>query len=335
MVDIAERAGVAVSTVSYALSGKRPVAAETRERIQRAIVELGFQPHAQARALKSRSSRTLALFYPGSRDRIELESHIFLAGVAEAVSEADYSLLVSTASRDPDGIAEVLETGRADGVILMEVRMHDERVERLVRAGHPFSVIGRTADNEGLDFVDFDFEDAVRTAVGYLHELGHRSIALLDRGSHFAGPDFGPTVRMRLGFERILDDLSMDGEYLLLIGPAGETYIRVLRFLERKSDCTAVIPFSVTFTPLLAALRDLGRFVPEDISVVAITASQVGDLVTPPLTTVELPAFEMGRLGAEILLRRLTNPNGPRSQMLLRGPIQIRSSAAPPKAVPS
>lgn len=326
--DIARHSGVAVSTVSYALSGKRPVSAETKARVQLAIDELGFQPHAPARALRGGTSRTIAVFFPAGRDTLEIESHIFLSGVAEAMSEFDYSLLVSTATQDPAGIAATLETGRADGVILMEVRMADERVERLRADGHPFSLIGRCEDTDGISFVDFDFEGAVQKAVQHLHELGHRHIALLNRAPALANTDYGPTVRSRAGFERALRDLAMHGEHLL-VGTSGQHYIEVLRYLERTPSVTAAVTLSVTYAPLLAALRDLDRQVPNDFTVVAIIASQVADLVTPPLTTIDLPAFEMGRLGAEILIRRLADLGGPPSQILLRGQLQVRSSAPP------
>jgi DNA-binding LacI/PurR family transcriptional regulator len=336
MVDIAKRAGVAVSTVSYALSGKRSVSAATRGRIQEAITELGFQPHALARALKSRSSRTIALFYPGTRDAIEIDRDIFLAGVAEGTSEADYSLLVSMAAHDPLAIATMLETGRADGVVLMEVRMHDQRVARLQADRHPFSLIGRCENNDGISFVDFDFEGAVRTAMAHLHELGHRHVVLLNHhGSAPAvvGPDFGPAVRARLGFEEALTDLSMEGE-VLRSGLAADHEIEALRYLERTPSCTAAITVSLTFTPLLAALRDLNRRVPQDFSVVAIVAPQVAMLVRPPLTTIDVPAFEMGRLGAEILIRRLADGDAPPSQHILRGQLQVRSSGPPPTLRP-
>src|SRR5712671_5440755 len=173
MVDIAKRSGVALSTVSYALSGKRPVSPEVRARVQEAINELGFRPHAPARALKSRSARTISVFFPTARDTLEVESHIILSGIAEAASEFDYSLLVSSAVQDPDAVLAAIETGRADGVILLEVQMSDARVERLRAAGHPFSLIGRCEDNDGISYVDFDFAGAVELAVRHLHELGH------------------------------------------------------------------------------------------------------------------------------------------------------------------
>lgn len=332
MVDIANRAGVALSTVSYALSGKRSVSVETRERIQQAIQELGFRPHAPARALASRSSRTISLFFPASEDDLQLESHIFLTGVAEATSAADYSLLVSTAAEDPADIAATLETGRADGVILMEVRMQDERVERLRIGERPFSLIGRCSDNDGVSFVDFDFEHAVGSALDHLAQLGHRHIALLNRAPALAGSDYGPTIRSRAAFEQGLGRLALDGAQLVC-EPSRDSWLQVRAFLERTPACTAAITLSVTFAPLLAALTNVGRRIPDDFTVVAIVAPQVAELVTPPLTTVDMPAFEMGRLGAEILIRRLAGSDTHASQVLLRGELQVRSSG-PPRTQP-
>jgi DNA-binding LacI/PurR family transcriptional regulator len=329
MVDIANRAGVALSTVSYALSGKRTVSEETRIRIQEAIKELGFQPHAAARALASRSSTTISLFFPATRDDVQLESHIFMAGVAEATGEAGYSLLVSTAAKDPDDIAAALETGRADGVILMEVAMQDQRVERLRTGDHPFSLIGRCEDLEGVSYVDFDFEHAVRLALGHLAELGHRNVALVNRAPTLAGVDYGPAIRTRTAFEQGCQELSLEGGGVVC-DSSGDAYARVRGFLEGAPQCTAAITLSVTFAPLLAVLRDLGRTVPGDFSVVAIVASQVAELVTPPLTTVDLPAFEMGRLGSEILIRRLERHDDPPLQVVLRGELRVRSSGRPP-----
>jgi DNA-binding LacI/PurR family transcriptional regulator len=330
MIDIAQRSGVAVSTVSYALSGKRPVSAETRERVQRAIDDLGFRPHEPARALKSRSSRTVSLFSPYFRDGFDIEGQIFLSGIVEATSEFDYGLLVSTSTPDPGDIVATLENGRADGVILMEVRLADERVKRLRSSGYPFCIIGRTADNDGIDFVDYDFEEAVSTAVRHLHELGHRRVALLNRAPSLVGADYGPTVRSQTAFETATRELSVQGDHLFS-GTGDEHYRDVLQFLERSPNCTAAITLSVTYAPLLAALRHLGRRVPDDFSIVAIMTSLLADLVTPRLTTIDLPALEMGRRGAEIMIRRLSDPDLPPAQMLLRGSLHVRSSAPPPE----
>lgn len=333
MIDIARHSGVALSTVSYALSGKRPVSAATRARVQHAIEELGFKPHAVGRALASRVSGTIALFFPASRDSLQVENHIFLAGVAEATSKAGYGLLVSTTAHDPDGPASMLETGRADGALLMEVHLHDERVERLRSSGRIFTLIGHVEDNTGISFVDFDFDDAVRTAVAHLHDLGHRHIALLNRVPDPVDREYGPAERSRTGFEAAISDFSLVGDHLVS-GSTAEHYLQLRRFLEQVPTCTAAITLSMTFAPLLRGLADLGRQVPRDFSIVAVIAPQLREIVNPPLTTVDLPAFDMGRLGAEALLGQLVD--GPRSptQVLLRGRLNTGSSGPPPVVSP-
>lgn len=166
--------------------------------------------------------------------------------------------------------------------------------------------------------------------MAHLHELGHRRVVLLNRVPHLGSTDYGPAACSRAGFEGALRELPLDGDQVFC-GTSGEHYIEVHRFLEHNPDCTAAITLSMTFALLLAALSDLGRRVPQDSSVVAILAPQVAALVRPPLTTIDLPAFEMGRLGAEILIRHLLDGALPPSQLLLRGPLQVRSSGPPPR----
>src|SRR5215469_648978 len=125
MAQIAERAGAALSTVSYVLSGKRPVSEETRKRVLAAIEELNYRPHGPARALASGASHTIALFLPSPQWHLLPVQQTFVAGATAATSASDYSLLLSTAATDPEAVARVVATGRADGVILMETLLHD------------------------------------------------------------------------------------------------------------------------------------------------------------------------------------------------------------------
>ncbi len=138
MADIARRSGVALSTVSYVLSGKRSVSKETQERVRKAIEDLDYRPHPRARALASGTSRTIALFLPSvSWSQLPVQQ-TFVAGVTQATSEHDYALLLSTAPSHPGAAAEIVHQRRADGVILMETLAEDPRVEELRAQGHPF-----------------------------------------------------------------------------------------------------------------------------------------------------------------------------------------------------
>ena len=155
------------------LSGKRAVSDEMRERVLAAIEELDYRPHGPARALASGTSRTIALFLPSPHWQLVPVQQTFVAGATQATSASDYALLLSTAATDPEAVARVVATGRADGVILMETLADDPRVERLQADGHPFALIGRTRDTTGISYVDVDFGDAVGTSLAHLARLGH------------------------------------------------------------------------------------------------------------------------------------------------------------------
>src|SRR3954454_24575037 len=137
--EIAQRAGVSRSTVSYALSGKRPVSAATRKRIQEVIAELGYRPNAAARALKEGRTPTLGLVNPPASTQLTHVQLNFVASVVEASARADLDVLLSPSGGDHDSSFErLLAGGRVDGVILMEIRLEDSRVDRLQEAGLPF-----------------------------------------------------------------------------------------------------------------------------------------------------------------------------------------------------
>ena len=164
MAQIAEHAGVALSTVSYVLSGRRPVSPVLRERVLAAVEALEYRPHGPARALASGNSHTIALFLPSPRWQLIPVQQTFVAGVTQETSANDYGLLLVTSPVDPEAIARTVAMGRADGVILMETLAHDPRVERLRAAGHPFTLIGRTADTTGISFVDLEQRSRSRRA---------------------------------------------------------------------------------------------------------------------------------------------------------------------------
>src|SRR6185437_13737912 len=141
--EIARRSGVARSTVSYALSGKRTVSEATRQRIQAVIDELDYRPNASARALKEGRTRTLGLVIPPASQRLTDMQLGFVASVGEAAARHDLDVLLSPSGGDHDRSFERIVTGRrVDGVVLMEIRMEDARVARLQQTGIPFVTIG-------------------------------------------------------------------------------------------------------------------------------------------------------------------------------------------------
>ena len=206
MAHIAERAGVALSTVSYVLSGKRPVSPEIRERVLAAVEELDYRPHRSARALATGATHTIALFLPSPQWELIPVQQTFVAGATQETSASDYALLLSTSPADPDSIVRLVETGRADGVILMETLADDPRIERLKASGRPFTIIGRTADTSGISFVDLDYGAAVEKSIAHLHGLGHRCIALFNFPQDQLDAGYNSALIARDAFEQAAAD---------------------------------------------------------------------------------------------------------------------------------
>ncbi|MGZ4384383.1 MAG: LacI family DNA-binding transcriptional regulator [Gaiellaceae bacterium] len=333
MAQIAKRAGVALSTVSYALSGKRPVSQEIRERVFAAVEELDYRPHGPARALASGNSHTIALFLPSPRWQLIPVQQTFVAGATQETSASDYALLLSTSPADPETIARVVELGRADGVILMETLAHDRRIERLKAGGHPFTLIGRTADTTGISFVDVDTGGAVEKSLAYLAELGHRCVALFNFPQDQLDAGYNAALIARDVFEEATGALGIRGIHLPCSHPAAEALAVATELLRTEPDCTAAITTGWQFTGLLGALRAADLHVPDDFSVVSVIEAQFAEMLTPSLTGIEWPAFEAGRLAAEMLIEQLTGRATGERQLLIGGELVVRESTGPARAV--
>jgi DNA-binding LacI/PurR family transcriptional regulator len=328
MAQIAERSGVALSTVSYVLSGKRPVSEAMRKRVMAAVDELGYRPHGPARALASGTSRTIALFLPSPQWELVPVQQTFVAGATQATSARDYSLLLSTAAAEPETIVSVVASGRADGAILMETLADDHRVERLEQAGLPFALIGRTADTSGINYVDVDFGAAVTTALEYLAALGHRTVALFNFPQDQLDAGYTSALIARDAFSATSGALDVRGIHLACPHPVDEAAAIATDLLASDPSCTAAITTGWQFTGLLHALRSADRHVPDDFSIVSVIAAQFAEMITPTLTGIEWPAFEAGRLAAEMLIDHLDGNEPPR-QLLIGGELVVRDSTAP------
>ena len=238
MAHIAELAGVALSTVSYVLSGKRTVSPEIRERVLAAVEELDYRPHRSARALASGASHTIALFLPSPQWELIPVQQTFVAGATQETSASDYALLLTTSPADPDGIVRLVETGRADGVILMETLAHDTRIERLKASGRPFTIIGRTADTSGISFVDLDYGAAVEKSLAYLDGRGYRCIALFNFPQDQLDAGYNSALIVRDTFEREAAALGVRGIHLPSPHPAREAFAIATELLRSDSECT-------------------------------------------------------------------------------------------------
>lgn len=155
--DVARLAGVSQSTVSYALTGARPISEETRRRIEAAIEELGYHPNSGARTLRSRRSGVIGLMVPASAPRPGGPMP-FLVAISQEARRFDLDVLVVTADEGAAGVRRVAGTGLCDGLILMEVSRQDERLDAVAASGLPCVSLGKPDEMPGASVVDLDFE---------------------------------------------------------------------------------------------------------------------------------------------------------------------------------
>ncbi|BDZ62186.1 hypothetical protein GCM10025873_19770 [Demequina sediminis] len=192
IADVAQAAGVSISTVSYALSGKRSITQATRERVLAAAQELGYLPHASARMLAANRSHIIAVSEPVHPDTDDAAHMSFAMETTKVARSHNYDTLLLVHDDALAGMRRSAATQLADGIVVLDVDEDDARVPLARTLACPTVFVGLPADTEGLLCVDLDFEAAARTAIDRLVETGHRQIGLishrretLDRGSNF------------------------------------------------------------------------------------------------------------------------------------------------------
>ncbi len=332
--EIAKRAGVSRSTVSYALTGRRPVSPETKQRILAVIDELGYRPNAAARALKEGRTRTIGLVIPPASTRLTDMQLGFVASVVDAAARADLDVLLSPSGGEHDRSFERVVTGqRVDGVIVMEIRLEDDRVARLMASGLPFVGIGRTRDPAGMSWVDLDYETLIGRCVHHLADLGHRDIALVNRSAELVAAGYGPGHRARAGFDRAVADRGLRGVAVCCADDAQAGQACTERLLAEHPELTAIATVNeAAAAGVYHALARAGREVPRDFSIVGVAARHWAENLHPPLTAADVPAVELGAHAVDLLLGRIADPAAAHRHLLVAPPISLRATTGPARS---
>src|SRR5215471_21434957 len=285
IADVATHAGVSMSTVSYVLSGKRPISEETRRRVHAAIRALGYHPHAGARALASNRSNVIALVMPlrtGVHVPVVMQ---FVVSVVTSARKYDHDVLLVTQDEGERGLRRVAGGAIADGLLVMDVELRDVRIPVLRSLSRPSVLIGFPEDAAGLTCIDLDFAAAGALCVDHLADLGHRHIGLV--GSPHA------VYRRQTGFaERLLagvEEASARRGVTATTHPCEPTPEAVLATVEallrEQPQLTGIVVHNEpAVQPLLDALARLGRRVPQDVSVVAICPDELAQGAAPRVT---------------------------------------------------
>ncbi|MGW4215293.1 LacI family DNA-binding transcriptional regulator [Lentzea sp. NPDC004789] len=324
---MARHAGVAPSTVSYVLTGRRSISSETRAKVKESVRLLGYRPQTGVRTLPANRTNVVALVLP-LRPGVHLP--VLMRSVTATVASArenGMDVLLLTANQGAQGLRRVAASAQVDGFLVMDVGLDDDRVPLLRQMSRPSVLIGRPAAVNGLTCVDLDFEAAGAKCVDHLADLGHRYIGFLGAPSVVYQRNTGHAQRTMTGFGAAAMRRGIASTALPVENDYESVLTAVRSLLRTQPAMTAIVVHNEAALGWVAgSLRTLGRRVPEDVAVVAICPDELAEQLR--LTSVQLPAEELGRRATELLVSRLNGLPAP-SLTLLPPKLSCRSSTAP------
>lgn len=311
IVDVAKVAGVSIATVSNVINGKGRVSGTTKENIERVIIELGYTPNLPARNLKTRRTHLVGLVVPMMQPG-RLQDNPFywdlLTGVEEGARDRQFHIILS-------GIDESTETftfakeRRLDGLIVMGTNEGSQAVDRIVNLGMPAVFIDSYLKREDLYQVNLEDRKGSYRAIRYLIDQGHRRIALLIGDIPLERITYYGVLHERwLGYKDALAEAGILYDHALMIRlPTSlDGGYRAADQLIKLADVTAIFSFSdVSAMGLLKRLRELGKKVPEDYSVIGFDNLSISSFTSPALTTVSQNILEKGQEAIRMLLDQI------------------------------
>jgi LacI family transcriptional regulator len=329
--EIAKLANVSKSSVSLVINSKRGVSAETRAKVLRIIEKYQYNPSQIAQSLAGGETKSIGLIIK------EIDNPYFarlMRGVYDACSSLGYSVLLGSSQHLPAKETELIKTmvsKRVDGLIISPLQGEGfdySYLADLVKDRYPLVVLGTVPDYP-INSVDIDNRKAAYDAVSYLIRKGHTKIA------HFAGPVHTGHGRRRLdGYQQALTDHRIPVERSLII-PV-EPYVQNGYKAGKEMFSGSVRPATAVFCyndlvamGLMNALKELGGMVPGTVSVMGFDNIEMDEYLSIPLTTVQMPAYEIGQAAGKLLVSQLGQSSvAPVERIILEHKIIERASVA-------
>jgi DNA-binding LacI/PurR family transcriptional regulator len=302
--DVARLAGVSQSTVSYVMSGKRPISEETRKKVLAAIEGLTYEPNAGARALAGKRTNVVGLVIPFHAGADAVAQLPFIHTIASSARARDHEVLLVTSDEGSAGLRRLAGRSLCDAIVLMDVEARDERVPVAAALPVPVVLIGVPNDPAGLYCVDLDFAEAARLAVAELAATQHDRVAVLGYPAEIISRDLNYVRRFLDAFAASAADHNLPFAVIepVELGRAAAA-AAVDRVIELRGDgrLGLVVPNSPAPQPVLHALDARGIVPGRDISVIALTPDASAEETEPLVTNVSLEPRDVSRRAMETL----------------------------------
>ena len=328
LVLVAERAGVSIASVSRVLNGL-PASLKTTEAVRAAAKELGYVADATARSLKVGKTEQIALAVADVGNPVYVA---MMNEISRVVTDAGYRLVTSSTGNDPDdqiALLDSLNRGYADGVILSPLRVTEPLIEALRDSRLPIVIIGSLPAGVQVDNVRADSVEGMAIAIKHLAKQGAKRVAFVN------GPvDTVPGAARLRGYVTAMEKrgMALHGDMQVnaddFTFAAGLVAAEVL--LDQATPDAIVCANDLLAIATMKVLAKRGIRVPDDVLLIGMDDTDLAELATPSITSVNLGSVKRARAAAKLLIRRLEDPGAPVEQIVIAPKLTIRESSVSP-----
>lgn len=312
--DVAALAGVSPSTVSRTCKNNPSISEETKERVRKAMAELGYEPNFQASNLASQNSRTIGIILPASAKEVYENSFYLEAihGISHYCNGRQYMTTIVTGQDEAeilDAVRSMSRSGKVDGFIILYSKKDDPVIDYLFNEGLLYILIGKATQytNQTI-YIDNDNLLAGREAAEYLYQLGHRRIAYLGSDSSLMF-----SADRKAGYQLALasHQLPVRPEYCVEVKNVSENNEEAIRGLLMQKDRPTAILVSddILAVSLERVCLENHLAIPEDLSIISFNNSLFARLTSPQLTSIDIGAGQLGSEAASQIINHIENPN--------------------------
>lgn len=303
--DVAKLANVSISTVSRVINNAPNVQPETKEKVLNAVKKLNFKPNRIAQSLGGGSFHSIGIVSARSSNQGYVP--LVLQSISEVADEKDYEIILNNSLNEMKEIEKCLsmiDSKVIQGLILLSSRINDRLIEKLYELNFPFVVVGKVLNEYLADkvyTVDTDNLTDCKEAINFLIGLGHKRIGCIHAPLNYVGS------KERLdGHIEAHKEAGIPVDYSLIANGGytiNQSYEAALKLLKCDNPPTAIFATDdIKAMGVYKAVFELGLRIPEDISVVGHNNYDISQIATPPLTTIDVPIPELGRVATKKLI---------------------------------
>ncbi len=332
--DVAKYAGVSRQTVSRAINNMNGISKTTRTKVLAAIKELGYRPSRLARGMAGNQSLTIGLVIGNILNPAHSEVIRGLESVAQTI---EYNVFLRTTNYVRDAEIETIKAliaENVDGIVLSSTHLDVETLAEFADEKLPIVVVHRNLHAPHLTSITTDIERATQTLIEYLIGSGHRQIGLLTRPGNLE--DIFHVKGYKKGFQTL--GLAFNSDWILQASNTNleAAYRATQRMVAKNKDLSAIVAYNdMMAIAAMHACHDLGLNIPDDISIIGYDDIPIAAHITPALTTLRIPSFEIGRLAMNQMVEMIKAPDMSFPPTLCDIELILRASTKSRLAIPT